>query len=67
MLCTFPSPEVTLFSIWACVLLEHYKEFIRDLAAPFPFEGICGEAHSHEGKVDIIRLNTLKPNRVTPK
>lgn len=55
------------FSIQACVLLGHYKEFILDLAAPFPFELISGGAHSHEGKVDIIRHNTMKPNRVTPK
>lgn len=26
------------FSIWASVLLEHYKEFIRDLAAALLFE-----------------------------
>ena len=39
MLCTFLSPEVTFFfQSDSCVLLEHYKEFIGDLAAPFPFE-----------------------------
>lgn len=26
------------FSTKACVLLRHYKEFIRDLAVPFSFE-----------------------------
>lgn len=26
------------FSIQACVLLGHYKDFILDLAVPFPFE-----------------------------
>lgn len=53
-----------LFSIRACVLLGHYKEFILDLAGLFPFEWICGGARSHEGKADIIRHNTVPWNLI---
>lgn len=62
MLYKLLSPEVTSF-FWARVLLKHYKEYNLDLAVPFRFDW----AHSQEGKVDIIRHNTMKPNRVTPK
>lgn len=37
MLGTFLPPEVP-FSIQLCVLLGYYKDFILDLAVPFPIE-----------------------------
>lgn len=67
MLCTFLSPEVPFyFNLGQCFYWGIIKSFMLDLARPFSFELICGEAHAHEGKVDIIRHNTTKANGVTP-
>lgn len=66
MLCTFLSPEVPIFSLPICVLLGYYKDFMLDLAAPFPFERIYVGAHWYKGKADIIRHNAVKPYRLAP-